>query len=72
MALSKSSQLLFVLKLFVYSTVISIVIKYFAPLLPSVNELSVEAMNAIAFAAISLPIALFAFVLWQSNRAAQK
>ncbi|MBD2178519.1 hypothetical protein H6F42_16505 [Pseudanabaena sp. FACHB-1998] len=64
MPLTKFTQFLFVLQLFVYSTLISAVIKYLAPLLPSLNDLSIEAMNAISLAAISLPIALFAFVLW--------
>jgi hypothetical protein len=58
------TQFLFVFQLFAYSTLISTAIKYLAPLLLSLSDLPIEEMNAIALAAISLPIALFAFVLW--------
>ncbi len=59
------SQVLFVLQMFVYSAIASAVIKYVAPnwsLL--MNHLTVDVMNAIAIAAITIPVALFAFVLW--------
>jgi len=59
------SQFLFVLQMFVYSAIASAAIKYAAPnwsLL--MNNLTVDVMNAIAIAAITLPVALFAFVLW--------
>ena len=59
------SQFLFVLQLFVYSAIASSVIKYVAPnwsLL--MNSLTVDVMNEIAIAAITIPVALFAFVLW--------
>jgi hypothetical protein len=58
-------QILFILRLFVYSTITSAVIKYAAPtwgLL--VNNLTVDVMDAIALSAITLPVGLFAFVLW--------
>lgn len=58
-------QTLFILRLFVYSTIVSAVIKYAAPtwgLL--VNNLTVDVMDAIAISAITLPVGLFAFVLW--------
>ncbi len=58
-------QILFILRLFVYSTIASAVIKYAAPtwgLL--VNDLTVDVMDAIAVYAITLPVGLFAFVLW--------
>ncbi len=59
------SQFLFVLQMFVYSAIASAVIKYAAPnwsLL--MNNLTVDVMNEIAIAAITIPVALFAFVLW--------
>lgn len=59
------SQFLFVLQMFVYSAIASAAIKYAAPnwsLL--MNNLTVDVMDAIAIAAITLPVALFAFVLW--------
>jgi hypothetical protein len=58
-------QILFILRLFAYSAIASAVIKYAAPtwgLL--VNNLTVDVMNAIAIATITLPIGLFAVVLW--------
>ena len=59
------SQFLFVLQVFVYSAIASAVIKYVAPnwsLL--MNNLTVDVMNEIAIVAITIPVALFAFVLW--------
>ena len=59
------SQFLFVLQMFVYSAIASAVIKYVAPnwsLL--MNNLTVDVMNEIAIVAITIPVALFAFVLW--------
>ena len=59
------SQFLFVLQMFVYSAIASAAIKYAAPnwsLL--MNNLTVDVMNEIAIVAITIPVALFAFVLW--------
>ena len=59
------SQFLFVLQVFVYSAIASSVIKYVAPNWPLLmNSLTVDVMNEIAIAAITIPVALFAFVLW--------
>ena len=59
------SQFLFVLQMFVYSAIASAVIKYAAPNWPLLmNSLNVDTMNAIAIVAITIPVALFAFVLW--------
>ncbi len=58
-------QILFILRLFVYSAIASAAIKYVAPnwgLL--VNNLTVDVINAIAIAVITLPVGLFAVVLW--------
>lgn len=58
-------QILFILRLLVYSTIASAVIKYAAPnwtLLT--NNLTIDVMNAIAISCITLPVGLFAFVLW--------
>ena len=58
-------QILFILRLFVCSAIASAGIKYAAPhwsLLT--NNLTVDAMNAIAISSITLPVGLFAFVLW--------
>jgi hypothetical protein len=58
-------QILFILRLLVYSAIASAVIKYAAPnwgLLT--NNLTVDVMNAIAISCIILPVGLFAFVLW--------
>ena len=58
-------QTLFILRLFVYSTIASAIIKYIAPnWLLSINNLTVDAINAIAISAITLPVGLFALVLW--------
>ncbi|WP_103668594.1 hypothetical protein [Pseudanabaena sp. BC1403] len=58
-------QVLFILRLFVYSTIASAVIKYAAPTWGLLaNNLTVDVMNAIAIYAITLPVGLFAFVLW--------
>ena len=59
------SQFLFVLQVFVYSAIASSVIKYVAPnwsLL--MNSLTVDVMNEIAIATITIPVSLFAFILW--------
>jgi hypothetical protein len=58
-------QILFILRLFVYSTIASAVIKYAAPTWGLLtNNLTLDVMNAIAISAITLPVGLFAFVLW--------
>ena len=64
MVLTKISQFLFILQLFIYSAIASAVIKYIAPNWTLLNGLTIDAMNAIAFSAITIPVALFAFVLW--------
>jgi hypothetical protein len=64
MALTKISQFLFILQLFIYSAIASAVIKYIAPNWTLLNGVTIDAMNAIAFSAITIPVALFAFVLW--------
>ena len=59
------SQFLFILQMFVYSAIASAVIKYAAPNWPLLmNSLNVDTMNAIAFSAITMPVGLFAFILW--------
>ena len=58
-------QVLFILRLLVYSTIASAVIKYSAPnwsLLT--NNLTVDVINAISLSVITLPVGFFAFVLW--------
>jgi hypothetical protein len=65
MPLQNFSQIIFILRLLMYSVIASAVIKYAAPhwaLLT--NNLTVEVMNAIALSAITIPVAVFAFVLW--------
>lgn len=58
-------QILFILRLFIYSTISSAVIKYAAPTWSLLtNNLTLDVMNAIALSAITLPVGLFAFVLW--------
>lgn len=57
-------QLLFIAKLLIYSLIISAGIKYIVPNWSLLNGLTNEVMNAIAFSAITIPVALFAFVLW--------
>jgi len=53
------------LRLFVYSTIASAVIKYAAPTWDLlVNNLTIDVMDVIAIYAITLPVGLFAFVLW--------
>ena len=64
MILTKISQFLFILQLFIYSAIVSAVIKYIAPDWTLLNGLTIDAMNAIALSAITIPVALFAFVLW--------
>jgi len=59
------SNLIFVGRLLLYSAIASAVIKY---VLPNWNllarGLTEEAMNMIAISLITLPVGLFAFVLW--------
>jgi hypothetical protein len=58
-------KVLFILRLLIYSTIASAVIKYAAPnwsLLT--NNLTVDVINAITLSLITLPVGLFAFVLW--------
>ena len=58
-------QILFILRLLVYSTIASAVIKYAAPNWGVLtNNLTVDVMNASAISCITLPVGLFAFVLW--------
>lgn len=58
-------QILFILRLFVYSAIASAVIKYAVPTWALlVNNLTVDVMNEIAISIITLPVGLFAIVLW--------
>ena len=58
-------QILFILRLFVYSAIASAVIKYVAPTWGLLaNHLTVDTINAIAISLITLPVGLFAFILW--------
>ena len=58
-------QILFILRLLVYSAIASAVIKYVAPTWNLLaNNLTVDVMNEIAISLITLPVGLFAFVLW--------
>ncbi len=58
------SQTIFILRLLVYSAIASAVIKYAAPNWVLLNNLTVDMINAIALSAITIPVGLFAFVLW--------
>ncbi|NUN63848.1 hypothetical protein HCU40_03565 [Pseudanabaena biceps] len=65
MSLQIFSKIVFIARLLFYSAIASAVIKYIAPhwkLLA--NGLTEESMNAIAFALITVPVGLYAFVLW--------
>ena len=64
MSLKIFPQFLFVLRLLIYSAIVSAVIKYAVPNWLVLSELTEDAMNAIAFFCITIPVALFAFVLW--------
>lgn len=56
---------LFVLQVFFYSAIASLAIKYIAPTWSLLtNNLTVDVMNVIALFLISIPVALFAFVMW--------
>jgi hypothetical protein len=58
-------QILFILRLLIYSAIVSAIIKYAAPSWSLLNNnLTVDVINAIALALITLPVGLFAFVLW--------
>ncbi|MFN5396609.1 MAG: hypothetical protein ACK5C4_03145 [Pseudanabaena sp.] len=58
-------QILFILRLLVYSAIASAVIKYVVPTWSLLaNNLTVDVMNEIAISLITLPVGLFAFVLW--------
>ncbi len=64
MGLNKVSQFLFVSQLFIYSAIASAVIKYIAPHWTLLNGLTIDVINVIALFVITIPVALFAFVLW--------
>ncbi len=56
---------LFVLQVFFYSAIASLVIKYIAPTWSLlVNNLTTDVMNVIALFLITMPVVLFAFVIW--------
>lgn len=58
-------QILFILRLFVYSAIASAVIKYAAPTWALLtNNLTVDVMNEISISFITVPVGLFAIVLW--------
>ncbi|MBD2189787.1 hypothetical protein [Pseudanabaena mucicola] len=64
-SVSSVSQALYILRLLAYSAIISAVIKYAAPnWVLLTHNLNVDIMNAIAISLITLPVGLFAFVLW--------
>ncbi len=58
------SQFLFVLRLLAYSAIASAFIKYIVPQWSVLQGLSVDVMNIVAFAAITIPVAVFAVILW--------
>jgi hypothetical protein len=60
------SQILFVLKVMVLSALGSAVIKYGGPYIPAIanHALTASDIDAIALAAISLPVGLFGLFLW--------
>jgi len=58
------TQFIFIAKLLTYSLIISAVIKYIVPNWSLLNGLTNDTMSAIAFGAITIPVGLFAFVLW--------
>jgi hypothetical protein len=64
MSLPIFSQILFIAKLLIYSLIISAVIKYLVPNWSLLSGLTSDVINAIAFSAITFPVAMFAFVLW--------
>jgi len=64
MPLANISQFLFVLRLLAYSAIASAVIKYIVPQWSGWQALSVDAMNIAAFSAITIPVAIFALILW--------
>jgi hypothetical protein len=64
-SLSPVSQFFYILRLLAYSAIISAVIKYAAPnWVLLTHNLTIDVMNAIAISLITLPVGLFAFVLW--------
>jgi hypothetical protein len=64
MSLQIFSQIIFILRLLIYSAIASAVIKYAAPSWELLNNLTVDVMNEIAISVITLPVFVFAFVLW--------
>ncbi|NMF59527.1 hypothetical protein [Pseudanabaena yagii] len=58
------SQFLFVLRLLAYSAIASSFIKYIVPQWSVLQGLSVDVMNIAALTAITIPVAVFAVVLW--------
>ncbi|MDX2256030.1 MAG: hypothetical protein NW214_10980 [Pseudanabaenaceae cyanobacterium bins.39] len=55
---------LLVLQLFLLSAMISAFIKYIAPQWVVVEGMSADLISAIALYAITIPVGLFAFILW--------
>lgn len=64
MQLQIFSQFLFVVRLLAYSAIASAFIKYILPNWSVLKGLSTDVMNISAFIAITIPVAIFAFVLW--------
>jgi len=62
--LSTMPEFLFVLRLLAYSAIASAFIKYIVPQWSGWQALNVDAMNIIAFSAITIPVAIFAVILW--------
>ena len=63
------SQILFVLKVMVLSALGSAAIKYGGPYIPAIanKSLTTADIDAIALTAITLPVGLFALLLWRKT-----
>lgn len=59
-----TSQILFIGQLLLYSAIASAIIKYLVPNWIVLNTLNTDTINAIALAAITIPVSLFALALW--------
>ncbi len=64
MPLTIVSQFLFVMRLLAYSAIASAFIKYVLPQWSVLQGLSADVMNMLALAAITIPVAVFAVILW--------
>ncbi|MEE3717323.1 hypothetical protein V2H45_11235 [Tumidithrix elongata RA019] len=64
-----TSQFALILKVMVLSAIASAAVKFGLPLLPAfssiaAHDLPTSMMNGIAIAAITLPVAIYALILW--------